>query len=87
MNSISACRFVFVAMQRVKPYGRWQFHTTLDVIESDYKKYCVRFREWRRQWYSLSEAKNNPFILQSWARAAISFDQPRQTALHHVLSE
>ena len=64
LDSISAKRFVFVAVQKVKPFNVWivEHHTAGSFIESGRKKYCRLLREWKRR-----ADRGEEFVPSSWA--------------------
>jgi hypothetical protein len=61
MDSIAARRFVFVAIQKVKPFAIWHFECGPDFINAGRKKYRKLLREWKRY----ADA-GQPFTPASW---------------------
>lgn len=63
LDSIGAKKFVFVAVQKVKPYNVWlvEYSTRSPFIETGRKKYRALLREWKRR----ADA-GQPFTPSSW---------------------
>lgn len=63
LDSIGAKKFVFVAIQKVKPYNVWivEHHTSGSFVMGGRKKYSLLLREWQRR-----ETIGQPFVPSTW---------------------
>ncbi|GAB3715770.1 hypothetical protein GCM10027592_56470 [Spirosoma flavus] len=63
LDSLGASRFVFVGVQKVKPFHIWtvEYRATGTFIETGRKKYRALLREWKRR-----EEAGQSFIPSSW---------------------
>ena len=71
LDSIGAKKFVFVAVQKVKPYHVWtvEHHTSGTFIESGRRKYRRLLREWKHR-----EQIGQPFTPSTWQTAAQQYE-------------
>ncbi len=61
LDSVGASRFLFVGVQKVKPYNIWIVEPSRGFIEAGRKKYRALLREWKRR-----ELAGQPFTPSSW---------------------
>ena len=62
LDSVGASRFMFVGVQKVKPYNIWIVEPPTGFIEAGRKKYQALLREWKRR-----ELAGQPFTPSSWS--------------------
>lgn len=61
LDSIGAGRFVFIGVQKVKPFNIWIVEPSTGFIETGRRKYQALLREWKRR-----EEAGQPFTPSSW---------------------
>ncbi|MCK8495844.1 PD-(D/E)XK nuclease-like domain-containing protein [Spirosoma sp. RP8] len=66
LDSVNAHRFVFIGVQKIKPYNIWIVEPPACFVETGRKKYRALLREWKRR-----QEAGQPFTPSSWNREPV----------------